>query len=159
MTKFICKNCQTVYEIDQEELETVYNNSEFFQCSECGSYVPLKTAVHSSETIHTSSENKFKKILIEILDVELLKYFFKFSWMKYKHPAARLFDKLATLAEIWWIYYGIVFIGQMFVQDKSLEIVINSFLTSIMMWCAFANVIFYRVFANFLEKYLKISEK
>jgi hypothetical protein len=159
MPDFKCHSCNTRYVINDVEFETVYSNLEFFQCSTCGNYVLLKQNKQFSKRIENVKENKFKKYLCEIFDIEIIKYFFTFSWMKYKHPAARLFNKLATISELFSIYYVFRFIMFDLFKNESIEIFIESITSSMLLWLNLADVIIFRVVANFIEKYLKISDE
>lgn len=108
MKTIICNKCNIAYEIDDSIWETEYSHIEFFQCSNCGAYIKLKHELNKNNEelkhIHSSKKNSSAleknnsfNFFSELIDIELLIFFFKLTWMRYKHPIARLFDKIGTI--------------------------------------------------------------
>lgn len=122
MIYFYCATCNQKYQIEEDRLNelAIWHKPGSFHCSKCNQYTNIKYIPCEPEVSVVESNTNSNSNPDTVFDLELYKFLFNFSWMKYKHPAARLVNKLATIIMALMVGVIVMVLGGLMIMDTSI---------------------------------------
>lgn len=120
MIYFYCATCNQKYEIDDDRMNELaaWHKPGSFHCPKCNQYTSITYI--KKEPIISRIESNTSSNPDTVFDLELYKFLFNFSWMKYKHPAARLVNKIATIIMALMVGVIVMVLGGLMVMDTTI---------------------------------------